>query len=197
MATEPSGGDRLRTDADDGALVLRAAAAFCSAASLAADAAVGANAELRTVGGFVDSRAGFVVSNFCVATDFAFAAAVVGRDFGTVDVDADADVDVDATAGVRALEDAGAVFVAVVVDFARDELDAALRAGLLGANAGEGSGDVVLDFDEGRERVFPDLLVATDLVLLLVKADLVGDLGAGAPLTVLDFDFGSSLVGFA
>lgn len=196
MATEPSGGDRLRTDADDGALALRAAAAFCSAVSLAADAVVDANAELRTVGGFVDSRAGFVVSDFCVATDFAFDAAVVGRDFGTVD----ADVDADATAGVRALEDAGAVFVVVVVDFARDEeleLDAALRAGLLGASAGEGSGDAVLDFDEGRERVFPDLLVATDLVLLLVKADLVGDLGAGAPLTVLDFDFGSSLVGFA
>lgn len=186
MATEPSGGDRLRTEADDGALLLRAAA----------DAVVGANAELRIVGGFAGSRAVLATSGFCAAAAFAFTVVVAGRGFGAVDVD----VGVDAAAGVRALEDAEVVFVALVVGFALDkelELDVALRAGLLGGNAGEGSGDVVLDFDGGSERVFPDLLAVTDLAVLLEEADLVGDLGAGAPLTVLDFGFGSSLAGFA
>lgn len=106
IPVDPSCGDLLRTEADEGGL-LRAVAALWSAASFAADAAVGANAELRIVGGFVGSRTGFVGSVFWVADTFDFVAAVIGwRGFDIVGVVDGVNVGViEAEAGVRGFVD--------------------------------------------------------------------------------------------
>lgn len=73
--------------------------------------------------------------------------------------------------------------------------NATRRTGLFGGNAGEGRGDVVLDFAGGRERVFPDFVVGPGLAVLLDEnVDFVGDFGTGA---AVGFGFGSAPTGFS
>lgn len=149
------------------------------------------------VGGLLGSRT-TLVSTFLAAGTFAFSTAAVGwRGLG-----AEMAV-VEVGAAVRVLADEGPVTCAVVDGLARDpELeDAALRTGLFGS-AGEGRGEVVVDFDGGSVRVFPDLVaVAALFVLLEVNIDFVGDFGATAVLGATGFGFGfgfsSALTGFA
>lgn len=157
------------------------------------------NAELRIVGGLLGSRT-TLVSAFLAAGTFAFSiAAVVWRVLDAVGTEV---VVVEVGGAVRALTDEEPVPCAAADGLGLDpepEDDAALRTGLFGS-AGEGRGEVVVDFDGGRVRFFPDLVAgATLFVLFEVNIDLVGDFGAGTVLvaTGFGFGFGSALTGFA
>lgn len=189
----------MRTEADEGGL-LRAAATFCSAASFAAGAVVAVNAELRIVGGLLGSRT-TLVSVFLAVGTFVFSiAVVVWRGLDTVGTEV---AIVEVGADVRVLADEEPVPCAAADGLALEpepEDDAALRTGLFGS-AGEGRGEVVVDFDGGRVRFFPDLVVGA--ALFEVNIDFVGDFGAGAALGTtgfgfgFGFGFGSALTGFA
>lgn len=156
------------------------------------------NAELRIVGGLLGSRT-TLVSAFLAAGTFAFSiAAVVWRGLDAVGTEV-AVVEVGAV--VRVLTDEEPVPCAAADGLALDpepDDDAALRTGLFGS-AGEGRGEVVADFDGGRVRFFPDLVVGA--TLFEVNIDFVGDFGAGAVLGTtgfgFGFGFGSALTGFA
>lgn len=166
---------------------------------------MGANAELRMVGGLLAGLLGSLttlVSTFLATGTFAFSVAVVGwRSLDAVgaEVAVDGVAVVEVGAAVRVLTDEEPAPCVAVGGLVRDpelEDDAILRTGLFGS-AGEGRGEVVVDFDGGKVRFFPDLVTGDTFVLFEVNIDFVGDFGAGAALVVAGFGFTSALITFA
>lgn len=154
------------------------------------------------VGGLLGSRT-TLGSTFLATCAFAFSVVAMGwRDLEAAGAEfADAVVAVvEVDAAARVLTDEEPVPGAVVDGLTRDpelEDDTALRTGLFGS-AGEGRGEVVVDFDGGRVRFFPDLAAGTNLFVLFEEnIDFVGDFGAGPAFGTAVFVFASALIGFA